>query len=298
MIERQTTIDLDDRGNIMNSGSQNDVMEHIPSENIIVNRHGKGPSSVDCSSNVSNLKFDNQGNLIKENEKSMAPAMIENSIVPQFNAPMNNQQIFMSQNAHQHFLNHQGQPQMVQSGYYIMPQNPRANIIQPAGHVIDPIRQSSVTIVENGQMNNYIIPNPDMVLPPVSIPPTQIQHPQWAGSHYMTNSVPTRTHSAPPVNIQPPPIQQPQWTGSQYVTTSVPSQVQAEPPVRVTQPFLKNIHSANKINNTRLTKSMAQGNAMGSPVKSYSVDMSTSSANNTPFGPKLSLKKPKLRLNC
>ena len=134
-----------------------------------------------------------------------------------------------------------------------MPQNAPGAKIGPAFPGPHLMGQSSVTIVENGQMNNYFVPNipvnaprPVTVIPPFTagvLPPTPVQN-------------------------APPPL------------------VQSAPPVRVTQPFLRNMHSAKTISNMKVEAKPS------APVKSYSLDMST---NATPFGPKLSLKKPNQR---
>ena len=308
-------------------------MDNLQNDRIVVNRYGKGPSGVEYKT-MSSLQFDEYGNLLKPGQKpapepevriieqvKLTPRPVRNYNRPEPPVNYNGyydsnslprqqsevyQQYFQPQYntlpTQNKFTRNQSLP--VQSNFYP---------VAPAQPVIDPIRESSVVILENGQMNNYIVPNPDHI--PRRQPQMyqqQVQQP-YQQPFYQTPPVqkePDMYQEQPPQNqnyqqqqiyqqepgfqqqynqpVQHQPVYQENQQQEQVFQQQYNRPVQQKPqqqPTRVTQPFLKNIQSANTMNNTKV----GNGTGMQNGMKSYSVDMAN------PFGPKLSLKKPKQR---
>merc|ERR1712130_332588 len=171
-LTKQRTIELDDRGNLKGEGK--DCMKELADQKIVVNVRGKGKSGIDQTSQMANLEFGGQGNLLKEDiptTRHSHPAQRMNYIA---NA-------VLSQSSWNNAAPH--------PGYYGMPQlttQMLASSVQATNARVEPVRMgnashamgnnSSVTIVENGQMNNYIIPNPVSRTIPVAQQPIQAQY--------------------------------------------------------------------------------------------------------------------------
>ena len=155
VLAKQRTIELDDRGNLI--GEDKNCMKELAEQNIVVNVRGKGKSGIDQTSQMANLKFDEQGNLIKEQIPKTGHSPPEQKMNYIANA-------VMSQASWNNPAPH--------PGYYGTPQlttQMLASSVQAANGRVGAMgmgkpapvtgNNSSVTIVENGRMNNYIIPN-------------------------------------------------------------------------------------------------------------------------------------------